>query len=86
MPCLPIPSFPSPPPLPSGVSLPTFTPPALPSLGLCCNIQIPPWGTFPTPLPPLSIAFPAAVVTALATLMQGVQQVQDAIAIPCPKQ
>ena len=84
MPCKSLPPFPAPPPLPPGVTIPTFTPPSLPSDGLCCNIQFPPpWVGVP-PLPPISIALPQGLVAAYAEAVQGIQAVYDLVAIPCP--
>lgn len=86
MPCVPFPAgfFPAPPSLPSGVSLPTFTPP-IPSAGFCCAIQVPPFGSFPFPaMPALSPTLLAPVVTLINTINSGIQQVYDHLAIPCP--
>jgi hypothetical protein len=86
VPCLALPPFPTPPPLPPGMSVPTFSPPSLPSVGLCCKIQVPPFGALPIPMPTLPIAFPAAVIAAYAALIADLQNVYDAVAIPCPTQ
>ena len=86
MPCSPFPTgfFPAPPSLPGGVSLPTFTPPSV-STGFCCAIQVPPWGSFPFPDPPV---LPLGAIAGLGTMLAGIEAaidaVFDAVAIPCP--
>jgi hypothetical protein len=85
VPCpnLPPTYFPNPPALPGGVSLAAFTPPTI-TLGLCCNIQVPPWGSFPIPLPPFPIGTLAAVAAMLVGIVPGIAATLDAIPIPCP--
>lgn len=87
MPCTPLPPgfFPSPPSLPGGVGLPTFSPPTITS-GFCCNIQVPPWGSFPIPLPPLPPGALEPIIALFATIEDAVTSVFDAISIPCPTQ
>jgi len=86
MPCTPIPSdfFPAL-PLPPGVGIPAFTPPVV-TFGFCCNIQLPPWGTFPVPFPPIPFGGLAAIVAYFASIEDLVGQAFDAVAIPCPSQ
>lgn len=85
MPCKVLPPFPTPPPLPAGVSIPVFPGFTLPSEGLCCKVQVPP---FPVPVPAVTIglAVSAQVVSAYAALIKGVQAYYNAIAIPCPNE
>jgi len=85
MPCEPLPTdfFPTPPALPGGVGLPTFTPPST-DVGFCCNFQVPPWGTFPVPFPPLPPGVLEPVMALLAEIQDAVSLVFDAVAIPCP--
>lgn len=83
MPCINGPAPPAPPPLPSGVSIPVFTPPVIPETNLCCNITLP---GIDVPAQAIPIAFPASVVATYAKLMKGIQAVFDAAAIPCPMQ
>lgn len=87
MPCTPLPPdfFPTPPSLPGGIGIPAYTQPSA-DVGLCCNYQVPPWGLFPLPLPPLPPGFLAPVVAFLATVQDGLALVFDALAIPCPTQ
>jgi hypothetical protein len=84
VPCDLLPPFPTPPPLPPGMSVPVFPGLVLPSIGLCCKIQVPPWGAFPVPAVTIPVAFPAAVIAAYAELVTGLQLAYDAVAIPCP--
>ena len=86
MSCLELPPFPPLPALPPGVSIPVFTPPALPENSglLCCTIPIP---SFPIPAAVLTIPFPAAVITALNTITKAVQAYYDeytTFSINCP--
>jgi hypothetical protein len=86
MPCkiLPPNFFPTPPSLPGGIGLPSFTPP-IPSGTFCCNFPAPPYGVPPIPLPPFGPLL-SAEVAAVVALFSGVGQVFDAVAIPCPNQ
>lgn len=84
--CLALPPFPAPPGLPSPLTIPIFAGFLLPALGLCCNIQIPPWGTFPIPAIALPLALPQAIVAAYMALIKAIQFLYDAVAIPCPSQ
>jgi hypothetical protein len=86
VPCFEIPPFGPFPPLPPGVSIPIFPGLVLPSIGLCCKIQLPPWGAFPIPMVTLPIAFPAAVITAYAEIVAAVQALTDSLSIPCPSE
>jgi hypothetical protein len=86
MPCTPFPPgfFPVPPSLPAGVSLAPFTPPTV-TVGFCCEITVPPWGSFPfPPIPGFTPALLGPVVTLISTINAEIQAVFDAVAIPCP--
>jgi hypothetical protein len=84
--CTPIPPgfFPAL-PLPPGVGIPTFTPPTV-TFGFCCNIQFPPWGTFPLPFPPIPPGFLTAIAAYISSIEDLVGETFDAVAIPCPTQ
>lgn len=86
MPCTAIPPdfFPAF-PLPGGVSIPSFSPPTV-TFGFCCNIQLPPYGTFPIPFPPIPFGFLAPIVAYIATIEALVGEAFDAVSIPCPTQ
>lgn len=86
MPCLELPPFPSLPKLLAGLSIPIFPGLTLPSIGLCCKIQVPPWGKLPVPAVTLQIAFPAAAIAAYATFVAALQEYYDAVGIPCPNE
>lgn len=82
--CLKAPPLPTLPPLPPGVTIPIFTPPVLPSLGLCCKIPLPP---IPIPAIAIPIAFPPAVNAALQVISQTMQAYWDqytTLNIKCP--
>ena len=87
MPCKALPPsfWPTPTSLPAGVGIPTFTPPSV-SVGLCCNFQIPVWGSFPLPLPPFPPGALTAVIALVASIDDAVSLVFDSVAIPCPSQ
>lgn len=84
--CLALPPFPVPPLLPSPLTIPIFPGLTLPSIGLCCNTQVPPWGKFPIPAIALPLSLPAGIVAAYMELIAALQLLYDAIAIPCPSQ
>ena len=69
--------------LPTGISIPVFVPPPIPTLGLCCTIPLP---IPPIPALVLLVPFPAPVITALNTAMKGVQAYFDLLSFDCPLQ
>jgi hypothetical protein len=81
MACIAAPPLPLPPPLPAGVTIPIYTPPTLPNLGLCCKIILP---SIPLPFQTLTIPFPAAIVTALNGYIAAIQAYYDGISASCP--
>ena len=85
MPCLALPPFPTPPALPPGFGFPLFPGFALPSIGLCCNIQIPPWGKHQLiPAIAISVPIPAAIIAAYSKAVATVVMYYSMIAVPCP--
>lgn len=71
----PIPVF------PPGITMPIFTPPAVPSLKFCCAIPLP---IPPIPAVILVIPFPPSVITALNGYLRSVQQFFDLLSFDCP--
>ena len=83
--CLALPPFPTPPALPPGFTFPLFPGFTLPAIGLCCNIQIPPWGKLQLiPAIVLSIPLPPGIIAAYNLAVATIKKYYDAIAIPCP--
>lgn len=87
MPCLTLPPFPVPPALPPGFTFPLFPGFDLPAIGLCCNIQVPPWGSLAL-IPAIApvVPLPAAIVAAYNLAIATIKKYYDALAVPCPNE